>query len=95
MDPAALGDAAIVDLVDVLETSVAGIEARCAVDADGRVLAVDLWTSPDAEPCEVRFAWDGEAAGPASLPTRIDVARGGQEFARFVIERPASGEAGR
>ncbi|MFM8735718.1 MAG: PDZ domain-containing protein, partial [Pirellulales bacterium] len=94
-DPAALGDAAAVDLADVLETSVAGVEARCTVDADGRVLAVDLWTSPDAEPCEVRFAWDAEAGGPAALPTRIDVARGGQAFGRFVVERPAAGEAAR
>lgn len=93
-DPATLGDAAIVDLVDVLETSVAGVEARCAVDADGRVLAVDLWTRPDAEPCEVRFAWGPEAGGTAALPTRIAVAHGGQSFGRFLAEPPAGVEAG-
>ena len=88
-DPSALGDAAIVDFVDVLESATSGVEARFAVDG-GRVVSIDLWTSPDAEPCEVRLVWDeGGEGNPSATPARLEVRRGGQEFGTFVIEPSA------
>ncbi len=88
-DPAKLGDAAIVEFVDVLESAASGVEARFAVDG-GRVVAIDLWTSPDAEPCEIRLVWnDAGEAGSQAMPARLEVSRGGQEFGTFVIEPAA------
>jgi S1-C subfamily serine protease len=73
------------DLLDVLETAVAGIEARIAVDPRGQIVRVDLWTAPDADPCELRItpAKAGEAAG---LPQRLDAWRGAEHFGTFLIE---------
>ncbi len=72
------------DLVDVLETAVAGIEARVAVDATGRIVGIDLWTSPDADPCELRMtpAKEGDASG---IPHRLDVWRGAERFGTFLV----------
>jgi hypothetical protein len=79
-------------LVDVLETAVAGIEARIAVDAKGRIVGIDLWTSPDADPCEIRItpATDGD---DARLPRRLDVWRGGERFGTFLVTEGNLGEA--
>jgi len=91
-DPAALRDGAAIELVDVLETAAAGVEARFAVDVAGRVVAIDLWTSPDADPCEVRFAWPrGRAA--SGWPARMVVRRGGEPFGTFLIDPAADGGA--
>jgi serine protease Do len=85
--PEALGTPAGRDLVDVLETSVAGVTARFAVDDDGHVVAIDLWTSADDDPCEIRLA--GAAATADGLPTTLDVRRGTVPF--IVLQRgPAS-----
>jgi len=80
------------DLVDVLETAVAGIEARVAVDLRGQIVRVDLWTSPDADPCELRItpAKAGETAG---LPQRFDVWRGAERFGTFLIDGGTLGGA--
>jgi S1-C subfamily serine protease len=85
-DPAALGEFAAPPLVDVLESAVAGVEARLFVDGAGRVVGIDLWTAPDADPCEVRFS--GDAGG---LPAVIDVRRGTAPFATLRVAANAAG----
>lgn len=68
-------------LVDVLDTAAAAVEGRFLVADDGFVLGIDLWPTPDADPCEVRFtAGDG-------LPTAMEVRHGDEVFGRFTIER--------
>jgi len=86
-DPAALGAVAMPPLVDVLESVVAGIEARLFVDGAGRVVGIDLWTAPDADPCEVRFTGDVDG-----LPAVIDVRRGTAPFATLRVAAPAAGD---
>ena len=68
----------------MLETAVAGIEARFAVDPAGRVRWIDLWTAPDADPCEVRFGYVDNEGEP--MPVRMEVRRGTEPFGRFTIE---------
>jgi S1-C subfamily serine protease len=55
LDPRGFGAAEGPRLGDMLESSVAGVEARFLVGDGGIVTGIDLWTSPDADPCEVRF----------------------------------------
>jgi hypothetical protein len=80
-------------LVDVLDTAAAAVEGRFLVADDGFVLGIDLWPTPDADPCEVRFTpGDG-------LPTAMEVRHGDEVFGRFTIERidieaTADGEPG-
>ncbi len=74
------------ELLDTLETAVAAIEARCAVDAAGRVVAVDLWTQPDAAPCEIRFFGSLPDPAAAGLPAVMEVRRGGEPFGTFLVE---------
>jgi len=87
-DPARFQAGAGVELVDVLETSAAGVEARFSIDDSGRVVGIDLWSDPDADPCEVRLTWPADAA--AVTPTAIAVSRRGRPFASFAVA-PASG----
>jgi S1-C subfamily serine protease len=68
-------------LVDVLDTAAASVEGRFLVADDGFVLGIDLWPTPDADPCEVRFS-PGEG-----LPTAMEVRHGDEVFGRFRIER--------
>jgi S1-C subfamily serine protease len=79
-DPTALGEFAVPALADVLETAVAGVEARLFVGDGGRVVGIDLWTAPDADPCEVRLT--GDAGG---LPEVIEVRRGTEPFATLRV----------
>jgi hypothetical protein len=88
-DPATLDGSAAGELVDVLESAVAGVEARLFVAADGRVVGIDLWTEPDADPCEVRLA-----GGAGGLPAVIEVRRGTVPFATLRVADGAAG-AGR
>jgi S1-C subfamily serine protease len=88
-DPAMLGERAVTELVDVLETTVAGVETRLFVDGTGRAVGIDLWTVADADPCEVRFS--GVANG---LPTTIDVRRGTAAFATFRVVADAAAATG-
>jgi len=68
-------------LVDVLETAASSVEARFLVADDGFILGVDLWPTPDADPCEVRFS-------PGSgWPETMEVRHGDEVFDRFRIER--------
>jgi len=83
-DPTAFQVGTPSDMVDVLESSVSGVELHTFIDGSGRVVAVDLWTQPGTDPCEVRMAW-AEGAPLGSLPTRIEARRGGDEFATFLI----------
>jgi serine protease Do len=108
LDPASLGEFSSPVLVDVLETAVAGVEAHLAVAADGAVTGIELWTAPDADPCEIVFAAPAAAAGLADgLPGTIEVRHGGKPFGTFTIEEavfdpeppqreaaPAAGAAG-
>ena len=73
------------DLVDVLETAAAGVEARFAIDAQGAVVGIDLWTAPDEDPCEIRFT--GRRDDDPTMPARMVVHRGPEPFGTFVIER--------
>ena len=73
------------DLVDVLETAVAGVEARVAIDSKGGVVGIDLWTAPDEDPCEIRFV--GRRDDDLALPARMIVHRGPEAFGTFVVEQ--------
>jgi hypothetical protein len=53
--------------------------------AGGSVSHIDLWMEAEGEPCEVRFG-PPEADAPRGLPTRLDVARGGEPFGTFLVE---------
>ena len=77
--PEALGTPSGREMVDVLETNVAGVTVRFGVDVGGRVVAIDLWTAPDDDPCEIRLG--GAEATASGLPTMIDVRRGTVPFA--------------
>ena len=90
--PATFTVGAAAELVDVLESAVAGVEARFGVDPGGRVVWIDLWSAPDADPCEVRLTWpDAVAAG--GMPSVIEARVGTASFGTFRIEAPA--ETGR
>ena len=88
-DPRRLGEArnvelGNVELVDVLETSVAAVEARFAVAGDGVVTGIELWPTPDADPCEVRF--EPHAGRPAGMPGLIEVRHGDVLFGTFQVD---------
>jgi hypothetical protein len=78
----------------VLESAVAGVVARFGVDAAGRVVWIDLWTSPDADPCEVRLTWP-EKGTAGGMPSSIEASCGSEPFATFVMDAPAAAEASR
>jgi S1-C subfamily serine protease len=88
-DPATMRAGAGVELADVLQTSAAGVEARFAVDESGRVVGIDLWADPDADPCEMQLTWPPASAGGVA-PTSIEVRRRGVLFATFHLQ-PAAG----
>ena len=83
-DPSQL-DPAGRDLVDVLASAVAGVEARFSVDASGHVCGIDLWTSPEADPCEIRIL-ACEAGDAGGALQRLEVHRGPDPFGTFLIE---------
>lgn len=89
-DPGSI-DPAGSDLVDVLETAVAGIEARFAVDGKGHVVSIDLWTSPDADPCEIRITPAKPGTSPA-IPQQLEVRRGAERFGVFRVKDGSLGE---
>lgn len=82
------------ELFDVLNSSVAAIEARFVIDGAGRVVAIDFWHQPDADPCEVRFSGTRADAAAAGVPAVMDVWRGSDRFASFVIESVRYGGQG-
>ena len=89
--PASFTAGAAGELVDVLESAVAGVVARFGVDAAGRVVWIDLWTSADADPCEVTLTWP-EAKGPDGMPVSIGARFGGEPFATLAVDDSAAEE---
>jgi len=83
-------------LVDVLDSAVSSVEARFEIAADGAIVGMELWPTPDADPCEVRFletdAGQGGGGVPGGLPGGFDVRHADEVFGTFRIE---SFEAGR
>jgi hypothetical protein len=45
---------------------------------------IDLWTAPDADPCELRLVWPAGAAAPSVIEAR----RRGERFATFHLAPP-------
>lgn len=78
-DPRAMAPLSLPELVDVLEAAVAGVEARFFVAADGTLTGIDLWTEPDADPCELRFGRTPEGG------FTIDARRGTEPFETFTV----------
>lgn len=92
LDPMAIGEFSSPALVDVLETAVAGVEARFAVAGDGAVTGIDLWTAPDADPCEIVLKPPAPAAGLTDgMPGTIEVRHGDKAFGTFLIEEAVFG----
>lgn len=87
-NPATFTAGARAELVDVVESSVAGVVARFFVGASGRVEAIDLWTRPDGDPCEVRLLYR-DAAAAGELPVAIEARVGTVPFATLVVGPPA------
>jgi hypothetical protein len=82
----------------MLESSVAGVEARFTVGEDGFVTGIDLWTAPDADPCEVRFTAAQSDRGqplPPGMPVRIEVRHGPELFGDFQVEQVVLEAAGK
>ena len=78
--PEALANPGLPPLVDVLETSVAGVTARFAVDERGHVVGIDLWLAADTDPCELRLATP-PAGSTTGLPDVLEVRRGTEPVA--------------
>jgi S1-C subfamily serine protease len=100
-DPVGFNDADGPRLVDMLESSVAGVEARFTVAGDGRVSGIELWTAPDADPCEVRFTFalpTQPQDRPMGMPSSIEVRHGNELFGEFRVEKAvlerSAGEVG-
>jgi hypothetical protein len=74
------------EFVDVLESAVAGVEARFFVAGDGTLTGIDLWTDPDADPCELRFGRTREGADV------VEAFRGSEPFETFTVTGSAAGE---
>jgi hypothetical protein len=88
--------AGLPELVDVLDTAVAAVEARFTIAADGSVVGIDLWPAPDADPCEIRLLPPPAGSPlPPGVPGTIEVRHGDDLFGTFQIEElrvePAAG----
>ena len=90
LDPRSFGEADAPRLVDMLESSVAGVEARFMMEDGGAVSGIELWTAPDADPCEVRIT--AAADDKAGRPARLEVWRGSERFGTFLLETVDLGE---
>jgi hypothetical protein len=86
LDPAAWTDGPNPPLGDVLESAVAGVEALFTIDGTGDVRLVELWTSPENDPCEIRFG-PPAADLPRGVPTSLEVRHGNTIFGLFRIEQ--------
>jgi hypothetical protein len=73
-------------LVDVLSAIDAGVECRFMFHpASGDLLALELVSSDDADPCEIRFSDYRQLDGRA-LPQRLDVRCGDDDFGALMID---------
>lgn len=94
-DPRGLADTASAALVDVLETSAAAVEARFAVAPEGAVIGIELWPTPDVDPCDVRI--EPQPGRSAGMPGLIEVRHGDVLFGTFHVEEmtfePGASEA--
>jgi serine protease Do len=86
LDPAAWSDGPNPPLGDVLESAVAGVETLFTIDGAGDVRMIELWTSPENDPCEIRFGPPG-AGLPRGVPTTLEVRHGNTVFGHFHVER--------
>jgi hypothetical protein len=93
LDPRSFAASGGPQLGDVLESAVAGVEARFTIDEGGGVAGIELWTAPDADPCEVRFG-AAAPAHPQGMPAVIEVRHGREVFGVFRIESAAFEGAG-
>ena len=96
LDPRAFGDGERPRLADMLESAVAGVEARFTVADDGSIARVELWTAPDADPCELSFAAPapGDPALPPGMPGVIEARHGDELFGEFHVREVILGSAG-
>ncbi len=73
-------------LADVLVGSHHGFECRFYFDpVDGRLLAMEMFSAADSDPCELYFSEDHSAAG-ARWPKRIEVRFGDELYAVFHVK---------
>ena len=73
---------------DVLSWLRDGVETWFYFDAAGRLVALEMWPDPAADPCEIRFAAYGAQQGP--IPGRIEVHHGDEMFAAFSVEQSST-----
>ncbi len=72
-------------MIDVLIGSHKGVECRFYFDpADGRLLALEMFTDEEADPCEIYYS-DYRNFDGRDWPGRIDVRHGDDAFASFKI----------
>jgi hypothetical protein len=82
-------------LADLLTSDVSGVRVETFVSGPtaavpGRLLGLDLWSNPRADPCEVRFFYaDSGGRDVTWLPAGLEVHVGGSLFGRFRIEHSA------
>jgi serine protease Do len=82
-------------LADVLIGTHKGVECRFYFDPDnGRLLAIEMFTDDNSDPCEVYFS-DYHETGGRSLPGRMAVRYGDKPFASFSIETIKTEKPGR
>jgi serine protease Do len=77
--PESLAAPGVPRFVDVLESAVAGVTARFAVDDEGHVIGIELWQTADGDPCEVRLPAPPNTS-VTGLPEHIEVRRGTDPF---------------
>jgi S1-C subfamily serine protease len=96
LDPAAWTAAEQPPLGDLLESAVDGVEARFMLASDGSIAGLELWPTPDADPCELRFSFPPAGVRTAlepGVPHTIEVRHGEQVFGRFLIDEASFGPA--
>jgi S1-C subfamily serine protease len=73
-------------LVDVLSALHSGVECRFMFDpAEGNLLAIEMYTAEDSDPCEIYFS-DYHEVGDRFLPQTMEVRYGDDAFGTFRLE---------
>ncbi|MBS0209336.1 MAG: trypsin-like peptidase domain-containing protein [Planctomycetes bacterium] len=74
-------------LADVLLVRYGGAETRALFDpSDGRLVRLEFFANPDADPCELTFG-DYELQNGRYMPRRIEVRHADRVFAEFTVTR--------